>query len=253
MESEGAERLRRGLSNLRMGALLSLIAYATMPILLLTILLFLVILLTVALAAAVITYLMALCFFLRSIGHLRSFDAKLGMGRTGVMLQLAGFIVMVIGLLVLASTPIPSGPHPVPGGGMTMEEEISRTFARLKGVVLTGVIISLAGGLLFGRMLMGLGRVEGLDGFRTAAILYAVAFMLSAISFVLALFIEGPPYFPIPALISLATPFIFSAAVVINIVAMILIYTCSGRGLRSIESSRSAPPAIGQSQPAGSP
>jgi len=100
---------------------------------------------------------------------------------------------------------------------------------------------------------MGLGRVEGLDGFRTAGILYTVALMLSAISFVLALFIEGPPYFPIPALISLATPFIFSAAVVINIVAMILIYTCSGRGLRSIESSRSAPPAIGQSQPAGSP
>lgn len=250
MQPELTEHLRRGLSDLRTGALLNLIAYA---IILIAVLSFLPLVLLpymsisrigeisrplgmiisalvsigIVILVAVIMFIISFYYFFRSTGHFKSFDPKLGIGRTGMMLQLMGLIILIIGLLAFLMLSAITKVSATRALGETHGPFIL-IFAML-GVMFIAAVISFIGGLLFGVMLTRLGEVEGLSEFRTAGILYIVALVLSVI------------------------PFISLAGMAIGIVAMILIYTYSGRGLRSIESSRSAPPATGQSQPAGGP
>ncbi len=105
-------------------------------------------------------------------GSLKRFDpSRLGIGRTGMLLQLIGAILVILGLLVIvggiASVGAAAATTPSP------ETLIMGTVLGGLGLVGLGGVLALIGLILFGIMLTRLAEIEGVDpGFKTAGILY---------------------------------------------------------------------------------
>ncbi|RDD52779.1 MAG: DUF973 family protein [Candidatus Korarchaeota archaeon NZ13-K] len=224
MQAAQLEHLRMGLSDLRKGALFNLIGYAMLLVAMMAMLSFLpmilqlpslgyipysdmmlpklglteVLLILLPLLIALLIGLMGFYYFFRSTGHLKRFDApRLGIGRTGMTLQLIGLIAIIVGLpATIFSIAI------APYGSFA----IYALFGML-GIALVAVALLIVGDLLFGVMLIRMGEVEGLAEFKTAGIIYVVGPILTLI------------------------PLISFVGLLLDIVAQILIYVYSGRGI----------------------
>ncbi len=220
------DSLVRGLSDLKTGALFSLIVYAFFFLLMLIALAmmphimipgmgpgfpsaglaaFLGVLSLIAVMGIVIIILAVLAFykFYKATGHLKEYDApRLGIGRTGILISLAGLVVITVVMLILIPSMAISGRL---GGLSTM-------FAFL-GLMIIAAVLIIVGSILFGVMVMRLGEVDGLDpGFRWAGILYIAGVILGLI------------------------PNLAMVGTILGLVSAILIYTYSKNSLEALKS-----------------
>ncbi|MEM3870170.1 MAG: DUF973 family protein [Candidatus Korarchaeum sp.] len=233
MHPERLSDLRKGLSDLKVGALLSLLTYVILLVALLsslsllpmftlmlgqlelTSLISVMPLLSIvllAVLAALVTSLAAFYKFFRATGHLKRFDApKLGIGRIGVLLGIVGAVVILLGSISLMSLTMTSASLNAPLE--SLEYLSPYGLYAFTGVLVVGAIVIVIGEILFSVMVMRLGEVEGLDsGFRTAGILYLAGILIAFI------------------------PLVSLLALVLEIVALILIYRCSESSLRFLAS-----------------
>ncbi|MEM4582074.1 MAG: DUF973 family protein [Candidatus Korarchaeum sp.] len=234
MHPERLSDLRKGLPDLKVGALLSLLANVILLVALLSSLsrlpmypptlgqpelLFLAFMVASAsfmllvVVAALVTSLVALFKFLRAAGHLKRFDApKLGVGRIGVLLEIVGVVMALLGLIASMSLSMTSAP-------LTGSRYSSSSVGAVIGLVLAlvvGAIGTVIGKILFSVMLMRLGEVEGLDsGFENSGILYLADTLVAFIALI-------------------ASNLVSLLALILEIVAFILIYRCSENSLRSL-------------------
>ncbi len=188
--------LMRGLSDLKTGALFSLLVNVLVFLTMLTLLVMMphmamletgpgmvsatgIVALLGALSlivvmgiALLVLAILALYKFYRATGYLREYDPKrLGIGRTGIVLSLAGLGVVVIGILILALS-IPA----------SSELGVAWPIFAFLGLVIVAAVLIIVGSILFGVMVMRLGEVEVLDpGFRWAGILYVAGIILGLI------------------------------------------------------------------------
>lgn len=233
--------MRRGLSDLKVGALLSLVSYA---IILIALLASLPSLLTFALTfeqpeelfhtmetiasplsipllavlAAMVVSLAALYKFFKATGHLKRFDApRLGIGRLGVLLGIAGVLVILLGSIAVVFALMTSILLNAPAWSLeyltSLEHLTLSGLYALIGVLVIGAIAAVIGEILFVVMIMRLGDIEGLDkGFRTAGILFLAGIVAGFI------------------------PLVSLLALVLEMVALVLTYRYSENSLRSLAS-----------------
>lgn len=221
-----------GLSDLRMGALLGLIAYVTLilvflvflvsflfpmitqpvePLSAITSILSSLLLLGVGLLIGLILAITSFYKFFKATGHLKRFDApRLGIGRVGVLLQLAALAIMVISTMeVIVMTPY----------GTVPKYEYSAPLIAFAVLFVAASIVSLMGSLLFGIMLMRLADVEGLSGgFKVAGVLYIATAIMGGLGFILGAVVIGAAIF------------------ILGMLAMVVIYTSAGESLRKLAS-----------------
>ncbi|MDK2384794.1 MAG: DUF973 family protein [Candidatus Korarchaeota archaeon] len=229
------ESLVDGLSNLKTGALFSLIAYAlsfvvmliamsmmpglmtpgmagprVFPVRSMTALLGVLTLIVVAGIAVLVLAILAFYKFYKAAGHLKEYDpSKLGIGRTGILISLAGLGVIIIGVLILIASLAGAGASVGPQalGG------VLRAIFALVGLIIIAAVLVIIGSILFGIMIMRLAEVEGLDpGFKLAGILYIAGVILGLI------------------------PNLGVVGTILGVVATILIYTYSKNGLEALKS-----------------
>ncbi len=228
------DSLVRGLSDLKTGALFSLIAYALSFLVLLIVLAMVPHIMipgmgprtipTTGLAALlgmlslivvmgiVILVLAVLAFykFYKATGYLKEYDApRLGIGRTGILISLAGLGVIFIGLLVLVASMASIGAST---GYQALGGLLGPLFAMM-GLVIIAAVLIIIGSILFGIMVMRLGEVDGLDpGFKWAGILYIAGVILELI------------------------PNLGIVGTILGLVSTILIYTYSKNSLEALKS-----------------
>ena len=140
----------------------------------------------------------AFILWFSATGKLKAYDpSRLGIGRTGMILQLVGVILIFLGLLAIVPVIFAAGSTGSP------EMLIGAIYGML-GLVGLGAILALVGLILFGIMIMRLGEIQGVDpGFRTAGILY----ILTLIPYV------GP---------------------ILQLIAVIMIYVYAGRSIEAL-------------------
>lgn len=227
MSLPGMDRLMRGLHDLRTASLLSLIASIILLAILIVSLGMMGIFfeisemphrlgsmlaalsgLLIGIFVALVLEIIAFYKFFTATGHLKSYDpARLGIGRTGVILELAGLIIIIIGFALML--PFLSSIEAQYGAP---ESIIASLFAYL-GVLLLGALMIVVGAVLFSVMLMRLGELEGVDKqVKWAGLFYLVGILLSLI------------------------PFISIISVVLEIVALIMLYSGCGSSLKSLSS-----------------
>ncbi|MDW8035924.1 MAG: DUF973 family protein [Candidatus Korarchaeum sp.] len=235
MSVEQLDRLRRGLSDLRTGALLNLIVYVVVLLSLLPLLpmtlesydfshqsesvMYLLAISVSGILAAILIGIVAFYKFFRATGHFKDFNApRLGIGRIGVTLQLVGLLIFIFGMVIVIAASLNVILEALKAGEVYEYFDLPSIFESIGVFLLAAIvvflltaIILLIGALLFGAMVMRLSEVEGLEkGFRTAGILYIVGILLAWI------------------------PYISLIAVALDVLALILIYIYSSRGLTSL-------------------
>ncbi len=220
------DHLVMGLSDLKSGAKYSLIAYLLsllivaaafmmFPSLLgggmrvpstnLTALISLGIFLLLVGIAILVVVIVALYKFYRATGHLREFDPRLGLGRTGILLVILGIVVLLLGTSIAGLSIGLTAPRMGPSA-------ILGAIFSIVGIVILGVALVVIGDILFAVMVMRLAEIEGLDrGFRIAGALYIASVVLSFV------------------------PYIGVAGYAIGLVSTFLIYTYSKNSLESFK------------------
>ena len=150
--------------------------------------------------------------FYKATGYLKEYDApRLGIGRTGILISLAGLGVAVIGLLVLVAS---VASIEASTRYQTFGSLLGLLFA-IMGLLIIAAVLILIGSILFGIMVMRLGEVEGLDpGFKWAGILYIAGIILGLI------------------------PKLGIVGTILELVSAILIYTYSKNSLEALKSGR---------------
>ncbi|MET1101089.1 MAG: hypothetical protein ABWW69_01225 [Pyrodictiaceae archaeon] len=131
-----------------------------------------------AVLAGLVLQLVAFFIWLGASRLLRDYDPnRLGLGYTGMMLELAGFIVLIAGMLAA----IVMGFQGAPIAGVVL----------MASLFLGGVLVFI-GIIFFGVMLLRLPEVEGVDpGFKAAGILFilsiipGIGLLLAAVSAIL--------------------------------------------------------------------
>ncbi len=147
----------------------------------------------------------ALYKFYKATGHLKEFDPRLNIGRTGILIAIAGLVVLFLGTFIAGLAVGLTVPGPGPGA-------VVRTVLSIIGVVILGMALVVVGEILFAVMVMRLAEVEGLDqGFKIAGALYITSVVLSFI------------------------PYVGIAGYAVGLVSMFLIYTYSKNSLESLE------------------
>ncbi len=116
-------------------------------------------------------------------GDLKRYRKRLGIGRTGMILQILAVIIIivcVVGLIAFSA---------VSAGQLIFEKPLFGASTVMMvlgvlGVVVIGAILAIIGSIMFGLMLMRMPE-EGLDsGFKKAGIIYLVGMVTSLIPFV---------------------------------------------------------------------
>ncbi len=148
-------------------------------------------------------------------GNLKRYSERLGVGRTGMILQLLAVIIIIVGAVGFVAFVAVSAKQFVPRepsfGAFT---GLMTGILGLFGVVIIGVILAIIGGIMFGLMLMRMPE-EGLDdGFKTAGIVYLAGVVTSLI------------------------PFVSLISIILELISVFLIYRSSKRNLESLEEGR---------------
>ncbi len=225
--------LIRGLSDLKTGALFSLIVYALSFLVTLIVLAmmphmtllgmsprmvpttslaaFLGALSLIVVMGIIILVLAILAFykFYKATGHLKEYDApRLGIGRTGILISLAGLGVIVIGFLILIASLASMGTST---GYQALGGFLGSLLAFI-GLIIIAAVLIIIGSILFGVMVMRLAEVDGLDpGFKWAGILYIAGVILGLI------------------------PNLGIVGTILGLVSTILIYTYSKNSLEALK------------------
>jgi len=116
-------------------------------------------------------------------GRLKGFNARFGVGRTGMILQLLAVIVLIAALAFTASAlaSLATAPPPV---GPALPDLVIAVYTFLI-VLVVAFILALAGSIMFGVMLRRLPEAEGVDpGFKTAGLLYIIGTVLTVVPYV---------------------------------------------------------------------
>lgn len=203
------DSLARGLLDLKSGALLSLVGYALLFIMLvaalalvsplvtfamkgfsppnLSIYMGFLSLLIIAFLAELVIAILAFYKFYKASSHFKEYNpSKLGIGKTGILLELSGVAILIIGVVMLFASlslmgiagEISPGPH-VPSSRLIA---LVSPLLLVLGPLLIGLALIVVGGILFGIMIVRLAEVDGLDKeFMWAGILYIVGIILSLI------------------------------------------------------------------------
>ncbi len=153
--------------------------------------------------AAAVLGLIAFIFWFQATGYLKKVNSELGIGRTGMVLQIVGIAVMLLSMLLMAGSlaAARSGFNAMTGAMMG-----------LLGFMFLGGFLILVGAILFGIMILRLAKVPEVDpGFQTAGIVYIVAIVSSLI------------------------PYVSVVGWILMFVALILIYSYAGRSLESLQ------------------
>ncbi len=165
----------------------------------------------IPLLIALVLGILAFVFWFQATGRLKEINDDLGIGRTGMLLQLAGIALILLSLLsiipILSAAP---PPHYQPGMDFPAIGAMAVGMVLFMGV---GGLIAIIGAILFGIMLLRLPKVEDVDqGFSTAGIFY---------------------------LISIVASVVFAAAgIILMFVTLILIYIAADRSLKNLQSHR---------------
>ncbi len=155
-----------------------------------------IILVIIALVLGIVGFIM----YFKATGHLKRYDEKYGIGRTGMVLQIIGLLLIFIPILAILAIISQMRPYEVPG-----LLAISLVFI----FILIGAIMIIVGAILFGIMLIRLEDVE--SDFKVAGIVYFVGMILS--------FILG------------------AIGSIIGIVSTILIYMSANKALKKLSTS----------------
>ena len=145
-------------------------------------------------------------------GNLKRYSERLGIGRTGMILQLIAIIIIIVGMIgfiafiaVSAKQLLPREPSFGAFPGMMAG------ILGILGIAIIGAILAVIGGIMFGLMLMRMPE-EGLDnGFKTAGIIYLVGMVVSLI------------------------PFVSLISFILSLISVILIYRSAKRNLESLQ------------------
>ncbi len=122
-----------------------------------------VILFLVSAALGIVSFVL----YFNATGHLKRYRADLGIGRTGMILLLAGIILMFVDMFIVA--------------GIARYQPFT-DHLKLLILVIVSMILLIIGAVFFGIMLMRLGEIpEVSSSFKTAGILYILGFILSII------------------------------------------------------------------------
>jgi len=224
--SEADRSLLSGLKNLKLGALMELIAvllviislvvlffsipsptpmspYPPTGMMNLALLLPAMLLVLVALVLVLVSYII----IFKATGDLKRYSpSRLGIGRTGMILQLLGLILIFLCVIAMVPTFAAIGPN-------IGINEVFTVLGAIAILVVIAVVLLIVGSILFGVMVMRLSEVEGLDpGFKTAGILYIASVILSII------------------------PVISVIGGILALVSMILIYIYSNSSIKRLES-----------------
>ncbi len=120
-----------------------------------------VILLLISTALGIVSFI----FYFNATGHLKRYKADLGIGRTGMILLLAGIILLFIGMFIII--------------GVASYQPFTALLT-LPILMIVSAILLIIGAVFFGIMLMRLGEThEVSSGFKTAGILYIIGLILS--------------------------------------------------------------------------
>ena len=162
---------------------------------------------------AIVLGILAFILWFQATGRFREVSDDLRIGRTGMVLQLAGIGLILISILVMI--PMLSA---VPSPQFRPEVDFPAIGVMAAGMILfmgIGGLIAIIGAILFGIMLLRLSKVEGVDrGFNTAGILY---------------------------LISVVASVVFAAlGSILMFVTLILIYMAADRSLKNIHADRNS-------------
>ncbi len=159
----------------------------------------------------------------KAASYLKEYDrSRLGIGKTGILLMIMAIILIIIagvsaiGFFAVTSfstsTFVPTGPFPFIGPAH-MRGLIGAAASLLLLMMIVG-ILALVGSIFFGIMIMRLGEIKNVEpGFKTAGIIYIISVILSLI------------------------PYIAIAGFILSIISLIMIYSCAGRSLGSLETS----------------
>ncbi len=222
------DHLMMGISDLRSGAKYSLIAYlltllvavailATFPSMFawgmnanvynmnLNFLIGLGVLVVLVGIAILVVSIVAFYKFYKATGHLKEFDPRFSIGRTGILLVIAGLVVLLLGTFIVGLAIGLTAPGNEPGS-------IVGVLLSMVGIIILGVALAVIGEILFAVMIMRLSEVEGLDqGFKIAGALYIASVILSFI------------------------PYVGIVGYALGLVSMFLIYTYSKNSLEGLE------------------
>ncbi len=118
-----------------------------------------------AIVVSVILSIIGFIIYFKATGHLKNYNRELGIGRTGMVLQIVGIALIFLPLLFLT---------------LAIATKSEGLVAVAVGFILlafAGVVMIIVGAVFFGIMLLRLGDVD--SGFKTAGIIYLVGMVLS--------------------------------------------------------------------------
>ena len=141
------------------------------------------------LGAVLIPFLVALIlgivgfiFWFQATGKLKNADDNLGIGRTGMILQIAGISLMILSMIVAILLFSASHVTRHSFEPQTITPAIGGAFIGMMVFMALGGLLIIVGAILFGIMLLRLSKVEGVDqGFNTAGILYLISIVASVV------------------------------------------------------------------------
>jgi len=179
------EELIKGLADLKNGALVNLIAIILVIIVVGSILGTIgmtkpmtkpnAIMILAALGSMVLVLLVAMIlgiigfiYYFKATGHLKRYNSNLGIGRTGITLQLIGCALVFLSVLIVAA--------------MLAAHMGAVAIVTLPIMLILGVVLMIIGAIFFGIMLMRLGEDPNVEsGFKTAGIIYLIGMVLAFI------------------------------------------------------------------------
>ncbi len=163
---------------------------------------------------AMVLAIIAFIFWFQATGKLREVQHDLGVGRTGMILQILGTVLMILSMTIA----IPLFAVNNPAYYYHEPELFMSAFAGMLIGIMTfmalGGILIIIGAILFGIMLLRLSKIENVDqGFNTAGILY---------------------------LISIGASVLFAAVgSILMFVALILVYSSANKSLKNLRAQQS--------------
>jgi len=120
----------------------------------------------VLLLAAIALGIVGFILYFEATGHLKRYNPSLGIGRTGMSLQVLGIVLLFLSVFIIAGVALAHKPY--------------AAVLAFPILALLSAVLLIVGAVLFGIMLMRLGDVPGVSsGFRTAGIIYLVGLVLS--------------------------------------------------------------------------
>ncbi len=163
---------------------------------------------------AMILAIIAFILWFQATGKLKEIKDDLGIGRTGMILQLIGLLLMIASVVIVFPVFFASSSQIHSFESEMIWPTIGAMAFGMMALMGLGGLIIVSGAILFGIMLLRLSKVEGVDqGFNTAGILY---------------------------LIGIGASVLFAAVgSILMFAALVLIYMSANRSLKNLNSSQS--------------